>query len=103
MAAGRQAMSEQQQDPSWRVDWSDANVRAVQAALADFLVRDALEELDRPHVVVVTAPDSVCVIGPYPDALAAVVAAEQERHGQETALGDVSGRAYDVHPLCDPA
>jgi len=75
---------------------------AVLSLVTDAMVRAALEEMERPHVVI--ARDLVtgaqAISGPYADGLQAAVAVEQERRFDAT-IEDTE-RSYAVLPLLEP-
>jgi hypothetical protein len=70
----------------------------------DSIVREAIDELDRPHIVLIHDGqlDLTLVLGPFPDALTAAVAAHDQRREDERELGDSTSRSYDVHVLLPP-
>jgi hypothetical protein len=72
--------------------------------MLEFLVRDGTAQLTRPHVVLVTDEGAgvLGVLGPYPDALSAVLGAEAQRAEDLRELGPSDGRAYAVSPLLPP-
>ena len=59
----------------------DATYRHGLARLQERLIEAMLHEIDQPHVVVCldTATNRVSFLGPFDDALAAAVVAEDER------------------------
>jgi hypothetical protein len=81
-------------------DWQ---ARAV-AAVRETLVRQALDDLDRPHVVIVgdAGLGMTLVLGPFPDALSATIAAEAQRLEDDRELGPSSVRTYQVSLIFPP-
>jgi hypothetical protein len=72
------------------------------SVVMDGVVRSEVEDLDRPHVVLVEMAGTQMIIGPYPTALEAVYAAEQERISHAEELGPDPDRSYRVQRLLAP-
>ncbi|WP_459981299.1 hypothetical protein [Nocardioides sp. AN3] len=68
------------------------------------IVRDAMEDLDRPHIVLIRDGrlDLTLVMGPFPDALTATVAAHGQRLEDDRELGESQSRTYAVFVLLPP-
>lgn len=86
----------------------DSQPERFDAIIADLLrskiVSQEIEDLDRPHVVIVSdgPTGDQFVLGPFPDGYAALCAAEQERLNDACELDVTIGRSYRVHLLLDP-
>lgn len=81
---------------------TNEQVRDAMALIWDHLVKDLLAEIDRPHVIMASDPQEVgrtFVIGPFPDGLSAVAAAEQALSDDGLSAGFVR---YEVVPLEAP-
>jgi hypothetical protein len=72
------------------------------SVVMDGVVRTEVEDLDRPHVVLVVIAGSQMIIGPYPTAFEAAHAAEQERLSHAEELGPDPDRHYRVQRLLTP-
>ena len=72
--------------------------------IQELLVQDAMHDLDRPHVVLISDSswETVTVIGPFPDAMAATVAADAQRAEDIRELGPSPSRSYLVSLLFPP-
>ena len=72
--------------------------------LRETLVREAMEDLDRPHVLLVgdVGLGLTLVLGPFPDALTATVAAHAQQQEDDRELGPSSVRTYQVSLLFPP-
>ena len=72
--------------------------------IQELLVQDAMHDLDRPHVVLISDSswETVTVIGPFPDAFAATVAADAQRVEDIRELGPSPSRSYLVSLLFPP-
>ncbi|WP_344045961.1 hypothetical protein [Nocardioides panacihumi] len=72
--------------------------------IRELLVQDAMHDLDRPHVVLISDSswETVTVIGPFPDAMAATVAADAQRAEDIRELGPSTSRSYLVSLLFPP-
>jgi hypothetical protein len=81
-------------------DWQAVAVET----LRETLVREAMEDLDRPHVVLVGDVELglTLVLGPFPDALTAAVAADAQRREDDRELGPSSVRTYRVSLIFPP-
>lgn len=81
-------------------DWQSLAVEAVR----ETLVREAMDDLERPHVVLIE--DVVLglrlVLGPFPDALSATLAADAQRQEGERELDPTSVRTYEVALILPP-
>ncbi|MFW6773168.1 hypothetical protein ACOACO_02705 [Nocardioides sp. CPCC 205120] len=77
---------------------------AVAACLRDAIVSAAVADLDAPHVVLRedARTGQIGVAGPYRDALAAAVAAEQSRLEEEWIDGAEHAATYRIAPLAAP-
>lgn len=89
-------------DPTHSDASADGDTRAgIQRLLIENLVREGMQDLDAPHLVVCTDLEdgTVSFQGPYPDALTALLAAEAE-------CGDLGpellGLRFSVAPLLPP-
>ena len=69
---------------SWRDDLAADEANAL---LMRTLAAAAAEEIDRPHIVVCTDPETgaTSYSGPYPDGLAALAAAERDDERERSA------------------
>ncbi|MFC6154741.1 hypothetical protein [Nocardioides yefusunii] len=78
----------------------DARTR-INRLLVENLVREGVQDLDAPHLVVCTDLEdgTVSFQGPYADALTAVLAAEAE---SGDIAPDISGLRFTVAPLLPP-
>jgi hypothetical protein len=82
--------------------------RAWSASAAEIvlesIIRQETGDLDRPHVVCISDGDDVpaAVMGPYPDAMAAAAAAEQQRASDLRELGESADRRYELRVLLAP-
>ncbi|WP_017933664.1 hypothetical protein [Nocardioides sp. Iso805N] len=71
--------------------------------LVEAMVRQDVEDLDRPHVVLTCDPiaGATFVTGPFVDAAAALAAASQEAAYDRDELG--VSRRHEILPLLNPA
>lgn len=72
--------------------------------LRESIVSQAMSDLDRPHIVLISDPDLdlTFVLGPFPDALSAMVGADAQRREDLRELGDGDRRSYRVLVLLPP-
>lgn len=72
--------------------------------LRESIVREAMNDLDRPHIVLISDVqlDTTVVMGPFPDALTASVAADRQRREDDRELGGSVSRTYRVFVLFPP-
>jgi hypothetical protein len=72
--------------------------------LREKFISQEIEDMDRPHVVIVSdGPEGdQFVLGPFRDAFEALCAAEHERMNDACELDFTTGRSYRVHLLLDP-
>jgi hypothetical protein len=73
-------------------------------AVRESIVWEAVNDLDRPHIVLINDPelDVALVLGPFPDALSATVGAETQRREDVRELGESGRRTYRVLLLLPP-
>lgn len=74
----------------------------IAALIAESVVRDGIEELDHPHVMVCRDLSSgfISLAGPFPDGFSALLAAERDARSLSGAEGD--GLEFSVLPLYPP-
>jgi len=84
---------------------SDRSQEAAFELLRSWLIREAVEDVERPHVVLVLDPHGTpsLVLGPFGNALAAATATETQRAEDDRELGPSASRRYLVHPIYAPS
>jgi hypothetical protein len=72
--------------------------------LRESIVSQAMDDLERPHIVLIDDPelDLAFVLGPFADALSATVAADAQRQEDLRELGESGHRTYRVLVLLPP-
>ncbi|WGL50374.1 hypothetical protein P5P86_10380 [Nocardioides sp. BP30] len=85
-------------------DGAQPDVESWLTLLVEAVVKQELEDLDRPHVIVTwdLLAGTTFVTGPFADAASALAAAARELAYDRAELGNVS-RRHEILPLLHPA